>query len=199
MRPSAGRWIRSYGVHLGAVGGVALLFGLSAALRIVSHPGIAGAVVFVLGVLIGGVAATILASSLVARIAVEGTSLRKRSLFGTHRWPLGQVSAIVRVTLLSPTLRDPLHYGLIIGPANRCIARMETSWWWSSADLDRIALAVGHPIIEGGGLTATQAEDRYPGSAAWWLRHPWGFALPLSVAIVVAVRILIAVFGAAFK
>jgi hypothetical protein len=122
VRPSAGRWIRSYGVQMGAVGGGALLFGLSAALRIVSHPGLAGAVVFVLGMLIAGVAATILASSLVARIVVEGTSLRKRSLLGSHRWAVSEVSAVVRVTLLSPTLRDPLVYGLILGPANRCLA-----------------------------------------------------------------------------
>src|SRR5471030_1012606 len=101
MRPSAGRWIRSYGVHMAAVGGVALLFGVSAALQIVSRPGIAGAVVFVLGVLIAGFAAAIIGSSLVARIVVDGTSLKKRSLRGGHRWPLGEVSAVVRVTLLS--------------------------------------------------------------------------------------------------
>jgi hypothetical protein len=184
---------------MGAVGGVALLFGVSAALQVVSHPGIAGAVVFVLGVLIAGIAATILGSSLVARVVVEGSSLRKRSLLGSHRWPIGQVSAVVRVTLISPTLRDPLDYGLILGAGNRCLARMETSWWWSTADVDRLALAVGHPIIEGGRLTAAQAEDRYPGSAAWWLRHPWGFALPLSLVLVVVVCVLIAVFGAAFK
>jgi hypothetical protein len=130
---------------------------------------------------------------------VDGTSLRKRSLLGSRRWPLGEVSAVVRVTLLSPALRDPLAYGLILGPGNRCLARMETSWWWSPADVERLALAVGHPITEGGRLTATQAANRYPASAAWWLRHPWGFSLPLSLAIVVVACVLIAVFGAVFK
>jgi hypothetical protein len=130
---------------------------------------------------------------------VSGDTLVKRSLLRTRRWPLDDVGSVARVTISSPTTREPLEYALILRRDGRCLARMETSWWWSRTDVDRLASALGRPVVDGERLTATQAHARYPGSAAWWMRHPWGFALPTTGAILVVICILIAVLGAKSK
>ena len=130
------------------------------------------------------------------RVCVTREAITWRSPVHSQRWNRSSVTRFVHVEMTSPTIRHGLDYYIAVAADSRCLFRMETAWWWSRSDVERIAQALGVRIDSAGVLTAHQAAVRYPGSAAWWLRHPWGFAIPTAVIVLAVIGGLVTLIQA---
>lgn len=177
-RPSVKKWLHEYGQRMTASLGVVAGWTVFVIVRIAAAPGAAAVALGATAVVIFVALAGILTFTWLVRVCVTGEAITWRSPFRSQRWNKTGVARFVHVRMTSPSVRHGLDYYIAVAVESRCLFRMETAWWWSRSDVERIAAALAVPIESAGVLTAYQAAVRYPGSAAWWLRHPWGFAIP---------------------
>jgi hypothetical protein len=198
-RPSARRWLHEYArrstASFAVVGGWAILVVVGIAVA----PGTTAVALGATGAVILVTLAGILTFTWRVRLCVTGDAVTWRSAVRSRRWERTTVARVVHMRMTSPSIRHGLDYHLGLAADSRCLFRMETAWWWSRSDVVIIAGALGLAIDSVGVLTAYQSELRYPGSAAWWLRHPWGFAIPTAVVVLAVIGGLATLFQALFR
>jgi len=195
-RPSAKKWLHEYGRRMTASLGLVAGWTVFVIVRITVAPGAAAVALGATVVVIVSTLMGILTFTWRVRVCVTREAITWRSPVHSQRWNRSSVTRFVHVEMTSPTIRHGLDYYIAVAADSRCLFRMETAWWWSRSDVERIAQALGVRIDSAGVLTAHQAAVRYPGSAAWWLRHPWGFAIPTAVIVLAVIGGLVTLIQA---
>ena len=186
LRPSPRHLAHTYRVAMGASSGIALLWTVGALIRIAAHPSTAPEVVFSLG----GLAVLALAplALVMARqkITVERGWIARRGLLRTQRWPIDDVYRIYRGGNVIGWTTPPMQYVYLVDHQGRCLIRVETAWWFQEDAGERLSAALNLPIY-------VPPREPIPGSLPRFVRHPWLYGCGLTVPILAAILVLIAV------
>ena len=186
LRPSPRHCARSYKLGMGASAGIPLLFAVSALIRVAAHPSIAPEVVFSLGGLAVLALAPVALVMARQKITVEAGWITRRGLLRSRRWRVEDVFRIYRGGNVSGWTTPPMRYIYLVDHQGSCIIRVEVAWWFPEDAGERLSAALHLPIY-------VLPRELIPGSLPRFVRHPWLYGFALTVPILAAICVLIAV------
>lgn len=198
VRPSPGRWFKTYRSRLSQAGSLVALWAAFVAVRLAVHPDHAGAVLLAVTGPLLLVAVAVPVAAATTTVTASPTAMSRRSILRRHMWAREEIAGVERVYVRSIFFRSPFEYVLFFGRDGSCLLRMETGWCWSPEDAEHVATVLNLAIcsVLSGGVAG--AEARHPGSIGWWLRHPWVSVFLSIVAVMLLVVSVLAFMDRSF-
>ncbi|WP_116950746.1 hypothetical protein [Jiangella endophytica] len=124
-----------------------------------------------------------------SRIVLTPSEVAVTGLFGARMQPLGDVTTIVRATVIPP--RGPAAPTLFLRGAGDQVLMRINAGHYETHDLDELVRRLGRPAVEHDRpMTAAQLDREHPGIVRWPERRPYSFAFAVGCGTVVLVILI---------